>query len=98
LDADQVFYVKPPKSFEHLFPGVEILRLLLPLYGLRVSPKLWFEKVDKTLRGGFIPLPEEPCIYRRGDVYVQFYVDDFSRQAKARISAQPRMRYLVLSR
>ena len=37
LDPEQELYVRLPKGFENLFPGM-VLRLLRPLYGLRVSP------------------------------------------------------------
>jgi hypothetical protein len=50
------------------------------LYGLKISPKLWFEECSRKLISlGFTPCDDELCllINRDTSVIVFFYVDDF---------------------
>jgi hypothetical protein len=71
--------------YVHYPPGYkkqanEYLQLKRALYGLKISPKLWFEECSSTLKGlGFIPCSDEPClmINKETGVIIFFYVDDF---------------------
>nr|CEG03241.1 unnamed protein product [Fusarium acuminatum CS5907] len=64
-------------------PGVDrpgyVLELHRALYGLRDSPKLWFDTFAATLHKlGLEPCKEEPCLFYspKRDVYLVFFVDD----------------------
>ena len=58
-----------------------IMRLLKSLYGLRQSPRYWYDTVDKhVVEIGFKSLESDPCVYiysEGGAIYVlTLYVDD----------------------
>jgi hypothetical protein len=70
----QKVFVRYPDGIEKI--GRCIL-LLNALYGLRISPKLWYEEFSSFLIFlGFSPIPDAPCLYVKEGVIVFFYVDD----------------------
>lgn len=71
---DEEVYCQAPPGYKR--PGM-CLKLRRALYGLRRSPKLWFETFKAFLeRLGFTQGKQDPCIFRKGDLIVFFYVDD----------------------
>ena len=73
-DLDEVVYMRMPPGFEKTG---KILRLQKALYGLRRSPLLWQRSLTNSLEQlGFNKVPQEPCIMKKGSVFVFFFVDD----------------------
>lgn len=68
-------YLKSP-------PGVHVksgfaLKLRKALYGLKKSPKYWYEKFSKLMKEyGFIRSENDYCLYIRDNLYVLLFVDD----------------------
>ncbi|KAI8669967.1 hypothetical protein NCS56_00800300 [Fusarium sp. Ph1] len=65
-----------PQGFKQNGMCIELDRAL---YGLRDSPKLWFDTFSKTLRHlGMESSKEEPCLFYTParDTYLVFFVDD----------------------
>lgn len=87
LDAIQAFlqstlnpgashYIKQPPGLSQK-PN-HVYKLLRPLYGLRTSPRDWFNTCVSTLTQiGAIRIPEEPSLWLLQNCIVFFYVDDF---------------------
>jgi Reverse transcriptase (RNA-dependent DNA polymerase) len=66
-----------PRGFKA--PGGQscCLQLLKSLYGLSVSPRLWYEHVsDALIKQGFKPCTIDPCLLFKDTVLVVLYVDD----------------------
>ena len=58
-----------------------VCRLKKSLYGLKQSPRMWYQKFDTYIRGfGFTRSKEDHCVYFKliGDrvIYLVLYVDD----------------------
>jgi len=73
-----IVYVQYPDGFKK--QQGEYLQLLRALYGLKISPKLWFEECSSKLKElGFSACVDEPCLLINKDtgVIIFFYVDDF---------------------
>ncbi len=75
-----IIYMEQPEGFNE---NIGLVCLLLrPLYGLKQSPKLWNDELDKALRkAGLIPTGTDPCVYtfkQSGKLValVSVYVDD----------------------
>lgn len=61
---DREIFVQPPEGSN--FPAGYLLRLIKSLYGLKQSPRLFNQKLDKFLRSvGLIPTKADPCMYIR---------------------------------
>lgn len=74
---DQV-YVHYPPGFKK--QADEYLLLNRALYGLKISPKLWFEECSSQLiKEGFALCSDDPCLMINKDtgLIIFFYVDDF---------------------
>lgn len=75
-DMDDEVYTTCPPGFG--VPG-KCWKLLKALYGLRKSPKLWFDELVSFLNGlGFHHCPDEPCILinKNTRLVLFLYVDD----------------------
>ena len=73
--VDRDVFVQEPTGFKTR-PGM-VCKLNKSLYGLRTAPRKWFETFAATLtKLHFSPLPTDPCLYRRGSVFISVYVDD----------------------
>jgi hypothetical protein len=77
---DEDIYIPIPQAYMHM-EGKQgkALKLRKALYGLRKSPKLWFNHFSTTLRElGLIPVPDEPYLFVHPTELrmVFFYVDD----------------------
>ena len=58
-----------------------VCKLLKSLYGLKLAPKQWHEKFDRTLTSaGFVVIEADKCVYYRyggaEGVILCLYVDD----------------------
>jgi hypothetical protein len=77
-DLDEDIYLSCPQGYKE--KGRDIcLKLRKALYGLRKSPKLWYNSLSSTLKKlGLIPVPDEPCLFVHPTklIMVFFYVDD----------------------
>jgi hypothetical protein len=63
-----------PDGFEGLG---RTIWLLMALYGLKVSPLLWYREFTATLADlGLSPVPGVNCLYTNGWLTLLFYVDD----------------------
>ncbi|CAG7717892.1 unnamed protein product, partial [Allacma fusca] len=90
LDVDSAFlngtvksevYVEQPKGFKKR-EGKKVYRLWKALYGLRESPRCWFQHLDEYLKSlGFRNFETEKCVYilvKDGKVvFLVIFVDDF---------------------
>ncbi|KAI1506958.1 Gag-Pol polyprotein [Pyrenophora tritici-repentis] len=70
LDKDEVVYVRLPDGRK--------AKLIKALYGLRRSPRLWYNELSSYLKGiGFDPLESDPCVFKHLDgSLILAYVDD----------------------
>ena len=80
-DLEEEIYMKQPEGF--MVKGKKELacRLKKSLYGLKQSPRMWYQKFDTYIRGlGFTRSKEDHCFYFKliGDhvIYLVLYVDD----------------------
>ena len=63
LPKDEITIVRPP-SGDPSASKHEFWLLEKTLYGLRRSPRHWYDKIDKTLRSmGLKSNPHDPCVY-----------------------------------
>jgi len=72
---EELYTTCPPGYGKH----GKVWKLLKALYGLRRSPKLWFDELVSHLNGlGFNHCPDEPCILinKETEVILFLYVDD----------------------
>ena len=83
LPDDEQYVIRPPKGCP-ITPSQTYLLLKKTLYGLKRSPKHWYETCKKTLISiGLQPLPNAPCIFTGSIIegepplYLGLYVDDF---------------------
>ncbi len=85
MPEDRPAYIEIPKCMTEIggVPVTEgmrkssVLQLMKGLYGLRRSPALWAGTLEKWLRSvGFDALQADPCVFRRGQLFVAVYVDD----------------------
>ena len=83
LPADEKYVIRPPKGCP-ITPPHTLLLLKKTLYGLRRSPRHWYETCKKTLMSiGLKPLPNAPCIFTscpiqgQPPLYLGLFVEDF---------------------
>jgi hypothetical protein len=81
IDGD--VYVELPPLWKEIFDIKDddpdyVCKLLMALYGLKQSPRLWQEKLRKVLEKlGFQPLKVDNCVYiNKSGVILVTYVDD----------------------
>ena len=80
-DLEEEIYMKQPKGFMVKGKKELVCRLKKSLYGLKQSPRMWYQKFDTYIRGlGFTRSKEDHCVYFKliGDcvIYLVLYVDD----------------------
>jgi hypothetical protein len=71
LDYDEIVYIRLPDG--------RMARLNKALYGLRRSPRLWYEELSQHLKAmGFLPIEADPCVFLRklDGSLILAYVDD----------------------
>jgi hypothetical protein len=58
------YFIWAPRGFA-TFPG-EIWEVLVPIYGLTISARLWYQCISEFLRQiGFVHYHGDPCLFRR---------------------------------
>ena len=63
LPADEITIIRPPKGDPDAASD-EYWLLKRTLYGLRRSPRHWYDKISAILRSiGLVPSREDPCLY-----------------------------------
>ena len=75
LGEDEEVYVEMPRGYKQ---EGKVLRLKRALYGLKQSPKTWFEHLKSKLMDecGFKQSPNDPCLFYTDNVVCVVYVDD----------------------
>ena len=80
-DLEEEIYMKQAEGFIVKGKKELVCRLKKSLYGLKQSPRMWYQKFDTYIRGlGFPRSKEDHCVYFKliGDrvIYLVLYVDD----------------------
>ena len=76
LDKDDEINIYFPDGFK--IKG-SMLRVMKALYGLSVSPRLWYNHLVKTLASlGLNQVPESGCVFCNNKLIICFYVDDIA--------------------
>jgi hypothetical protein len=80
-DLEEEIYMKNPKGFVVKGKMELVCKLKKYLYGLKQSPRMWYQKFDTYILGlGFTRIKEDHCVYFKliGDhlIYFFLYVDD----------------------
>ena len=74
-DEDRIF-LRLPRHWSKDSRG-DVVRLLRSLYGLRCAPRRWYDTYSSfLLKTGWERCPEDPGLFRRGEVFIACYVDD----------------------
>ncbi|KAL7554972.1 hypothetical protein ACHAWF_018568 [Thalassiosira exigua] len=75
IPPDEVVYVAQPRGFEQ--GKNKVLRLKTCLYGMRQSPRYFFQYLTEKLRKqGLEPSNLDPCLFLGEDILAIIYVDD----------------------
>jgi len=73
---DEDIWIEQPHGME--IPGNLVCKLKKAIYGLRTAPRRWQQTLRKVLAdAGFTPLKFDENVYRRGNITISTYVDDF---------------------
>jgi hypothetical protein len=78
---EEEIYMKQPEGFVVKGKKELVCKLKKSLYGLKQSPRMWYQKFDTYMLGlGFTRSKEDHCVYFKliGDhlIYLVLYVDD----------------------
>ena len=83
LGPEEEIYLEMPRGYEK---EDTVLKLKKSLYGLRQSPKMFFEHLSASLQElDFVPSENDQCMFMKEGIIVISYVDDillFSKEAK----------------
>eukprot|EP00253_Pinus_taeda_P024190 PITA_24190 len=80
-NLEEEIYMKKPKGFMVKGKKEPVCKLKKSLYGLKQSPRMWYQKFDTFIWGlGFTRSKADHCVYFKliGDcvIYLVLYVDD----------------------
>jgi hypothetical protein len=76
VPVTEEIYVHQPRGF-HRGRGDEVLRLKRTLYGLKQSPRYFFEYIsERLIKLGLSPSKYDPCLFMNEKLIVIIYVDD----------------------
>ncbi|EED18991.1 conserved hypothetical protein [Talaromyces stipitatus ATCC 10500] len=71
---DEEVYTLCPDGFKQ---SSKVIKLRRALYRLQRSPWLWQKELTTTLLSlGFVPIPDEECLFIKNGVLILFFVDD----------------------
>ena len=72
----ELYITQPEEFFDREFPD-KVLHLNKSLYELKQAPRIWYLFFCGMIIGlGFVQLETDSCIYIRGDIIAEVYVDD----------------------
>eukprot|EP01083_Nonionella_stella_P274358 931200_1 len=76
-DLDEPAYIYLPRGFRSSIGQKSCLKLNKSIYGLSVAPRLWFQKILKTLlKLGLKQSKHDQCLLFRNDLFLVLFVDD----------------------
>ena len=76
VSITETIYVHQPQGF-HQGNGNEVLRLKRTLYGLKQSPRYFFEYItERLIKQGLSVSKFDPCLFMNNSLIVIIYVDD----------------------
>ena len=80
-DLEEEIYMKQPEGFIVKGKNELVCKLKKSLYGLKQSPRMWYQKFDTYILGlGFVRSKADHCVYSKqvGDHFINIvmYVDD----------------------
>jgi hypothetical protein len=80
-DLEEEIFMKQPEGYAVKGKKELVCKLKKSLYGLKQSPRMWYQKFDTYMLGlGFTRSKEDHCVYSKliGDhlIYLFLYVDD----------------------
>jgi hypothetical protein len=79
-DLEDEIYMKQPEGFAVKGKKELVCKLKKSLYGLKQSPRMWYQKFDTFIRGLGFTRKADHCVYFKliGDrvIYLVLYVDD----------------------
>jgi hypothetical protein len=80
-DLEEEIFMKQPEGYVVKGKKELVCKLKKSLYGLKQSPRMWYQKFDTYMMGlGFTRSKEDHCVYSKliGDhlIYLVLYVDD----------------------
>jgi len=74
--GDERVFIRLPKNWS-ADPKGDKVRLLKSLYGLKISPRKWFDTYRAYLEGdGWVMCDREPGLFRKNSMILSVYVDD----------------------
>ena len=70
-------WIHLPRGYTSTVPGATCLQLKKSLYGLSITPRLWYEHPhDALLKDGFKQCDYDPCLWLKPNMIIFLYVDD----------------------
>jgi hypothetical protein len=80
-NLEEEIYMKKPEGYSVKGKKELVCKMKKSLYGLKQSPRMWYQKFDTYMLGlGFTRNKEDQCVYFKliGDhlIYLVLYVDD----------------------
>lgn len=77
-ELDSPLYLQQPRHITRGYQPGMVCRLQKAIYGLRTAPRRWQEELTNTLlKLGFSQLRHDSNLFRRGELLLSVYVDDF---------------------
>jgi hypothetical protein len=79
-DMEEEIYMKKPEGFVLKEKKEKVCKLKMSMYGLKQSPRMWYQKFDTYMLGlGFTRSKEDHCVYFKlicdHLIYLVLYVD-----------------------
>ena len=111
-DLEEEIYMKQPEGFIVKGKNELVCKLKKSLYGLKQSPRMWYQKFDTYILGlGFVRSKVDHCVYSKqvGDHFINIvlYVDDMLlignskdviKEVKSQLSSKFDMKYLSVAK
>ena len=70
-------WIHLPRGYKLTMPGATCLQLKKSLYGLSITPRLWYKHLhDALLKDGFKQCDYDPCLWLKPNMIIFLYVDD----------------------